>query len=194
MQKKIVKNQPVVESARSLWLDFERHLDAGRMESGARKFQSDGHLPPSWVRMGEGADQVVIGPAHAPYVVCLPKHAFLEQLGKGGREWLASVSLVAREARQRLMEADFVTLVPPMSVMANPSGLIMAKGTPRFNGVPPMEIVENTRTLLKDLGLALEDSPQCALAGDGVWFIHDWSDLRGKAKASSQALDSSISF
>lgn len=177
MEEKKLKNQLVAESAKDLWLRFEREFDPGIFESMARKQASSPELPAGWRLLGEGADQTAIGRAcgGVEYSMSVPKPSFLEGQGDDGRRWLAALESLRREARHRAFEKGEVTLVPPMHVSTKPPAIIMPVG--QLINVAPRDVLENTMKLLSDLGLELTDRPQVA-----VWrgrpFIYDWSDLR----------------
>ncbi len=177
LKEKSTQIQVVAESAKDLWLRFERDLDPGLFESMARKSQNGGGLPAGWRLLGEGADQIAIGRTcgGVDYSMSVPKDAFLEEMGDDGRKWLAALDRLRREARRRAFELQEETLVPPMHVSTKPPAIIMPAGL--VTAVAPGAAWENTLNLLAELGLQLGDHPQIA-TWRGRPFIYDWSDLR----------------
>ena len=181
LKEKITQIQVVAESAKDIWLRFERDFDPGLFESLARKYLSGAGLPAGCRVLGEGADQIAIGRPcgggndPTDYSMSLPKAGFLEESGDDGRKWLAALDRLRREARRRAFESDEETLIPPMHVSTKPPAIIMPVG--QVTDAVPWAALENTRDLLADLGLELGDHPQIA-TWRGRYFIYDWSDLR----------------
>lgn len=177
MKEKNEEFQVLAESARDLWLVFERHLDPGLFETATRKHQTGGEWPTGWRFLGEGADQTAVGRTcgGVNYAMSIPKATFLEASRDEGRAWLDDLDLLRAAARHRAFDLGGKNLVPPMHVSKKPAAIIMPEG--RVTGVLPREAWDNTLALLEGLGLVLGDRPQVAV-WRGYPFIYDWSDLR----------------
>lgn len=180
MEEKNIQNQRVAESAKKLWLLFERDFDPGLFESMTRNHAPGKALPAGWGILGEGADQTAMGRTcgQVDYSLSIPKTSFLARLGHEGRHWLAALDRLRLEARGRAFEGGPQTLVPPMQISMKPAAVIMPVGAvisrlpEEFEGH-----LAATLQLLDDLGLELDDAPQVAV-WRGFPFIYDWSDLR----------------
>ena len=180
MEEKNTQNQRVAESAKNLWLLFERDFDPGLFESMTRNHPVGKALPAGWRNLGEGADQTALGRicGQVDYSLSIPKPSFLERLGHEGRHWLASLDRLRLEARRRAFEGGPPTLVPPMQISMKPAAIIMPVGS--LISSLPAEFAGHLAATLKqlaDLGLELDDAPQLAV-WHGLPFIYDWSDLR----------------